>query len=54
VYADAWCVSGAPDLPVGSGHEAVQIVVERDAHIQALLFSRTVQLASDATTRFER
>jgi Flp pilus assembly protein TadG len=54
VYADAWCVSGEPDLPVGSGHEAVQIVVERDAHIQALIFSRTVQLASDATTRFER
>ena len=53
-YADAWCPSGAPGLLAGSGHEAVQIVVERDASIQALFFSRTVHLVSDATTRFER
>ncbi len=53
-YADAWCPSGAPDLLAGSGHEAVQIVVRRDANIQALFFSTTVQLVSDATTRFER
>ncbi len=54
VYADGWCPSGAPSLPAGSGHEAVQVVVERDALIQALLFSRTVHMVSDATTRFER
>ncbi len=54
VYADAWCPSGAPDLPAGSGHEAVQVVVERDALIQALFFSSTVHMVSDATTRFER
>jgi len=53
-YSDAWCPSGAPSLPAGSGHEAVQVVVERDALIQALLFSRTVHMVSDATTRFER
>ena len=54
VYADAWCLSGAPSLPPGSGHEAVQVVVERDALIQALFFSTTVHMVSDATTRFER
>jgi hypothetical protein len=41
-------------LPAGSGHEAVQIVIERDANIQALIFSKTLHLMSDATTRFER
>ena len=54
VFADAWCPSGAPILPPGSAHEAVQVVVERDALIQALLFSTTVHMVSDATTRFER
>ena len=54
VYADTWCPPGAPGLPAGSGHEAVQIVVERDALIQAPFFSTTLQLDSDATTRFER
>jgi hypothetical protein len=53
-YADAWCPSGSPDLPVGSGNEAVQIVLQRDSNIQAIFFSTTVHLASDATTRFER
>jgi hypothetical protein len=54
VYADAWCPSGAPSLPPGSVHEAVQVVVERDALIQALFFSTTVHMVSNATTRFER
>jgi Flp pilus assembly protein TadG len=54
VYADAWCPAGAPSLPAGSGHEAVQIVIEREANIQALIFSKTLHLMSDATTRFER
>ena len=54
VYADAWCPSGNPDLPPGSGHEAVQIDVQRDGIIQALFFSRTVHLVSGTTTRFER
>ena len=53
-YADAWCPPGAPSLPATSGHEAVQIVVEREALIQALFFSTTVRLDADATTRFER
>lgn len=53
-YADAWCPAGAPSLPAASGHEVVQIVVEREALIQALFFSTTVHLDADATTRFER
>jgi Flp pilus assembly protein TadG len=53
-YADTWCPTGAPNLPAASGHEAVQIVLERDAVIQALFFSTTVHLDADATTRFER
>lgn len=54
VYGDAWCPPGAPALPAGSGHEAVQVVLERDADIQALFFSMTPHMVSDATTRYER
>ncbi len=53
-YADAWCPGGPPSLPAGTEHEVVQIVVERDDNIQAVIYSQTVHLTSYATTRFER
>lgn len=53
-FGDTWCPLGGPALPPGSGHEAVQIVLERDIDIELIFFSLTPHMVSDSTTRYER